>query len=137
VFLVDVRRAQVLVLAMRGEADVAVSLAEWALEATVGNRASPTRFVRSLKGAFIPIGGLTSGFPHQGSLGRGGPWGCCLTMFTKQVYRQVDSLDPEGCTYSDRGPDQVFPSGPVRLVRKSETVPMMTDGSPLRSGGET
>src|SRR6266540_5793097 len=29
----------------------------------------------SLKGAFIPIGGLTSGFPHQGSLGRGGPWG--------------------------------------------------------------
>jgi hypothetical protein len=29
----------------------------------------------NLKGAFIPIGGLTSGFPHQGSLGRGGPWG--------------------------------------------------------------
>jgi hypothetical protein len=27
-----------------------------------------------VKGAFIPIGGLTSGFPHQGSFGRG-PWG--------------------------------------------------------------
>jgi len=28
---------------------------------------------------------------------------------------------PEGCTYSDRGPDQGFPSGPVRLVRNPDT----------------
>jgi hypothetical protein len=43
---------------------------------------------------------------------------------------------PEGCTYSDRGPDQGFPSGSVRLVRNPETVPM-PEGSQLRSGGET
>jgi hypothetical protein len=31
---------------------------------------------------------------------------------------------PEGCTYSDRGPDQGFPSGGlVRLLRNPETVP--------------
>jgi hypothetical protein len=30
---------------------------------------------QDLKGASIPIGGLTSGFPHQGSLGRGEPLG--------------------------------------------------------------
>ena len=29
----------------------------------------------AVKGAYIWIGGLTSGFPLQGSLGRGGPWG--------------------------------------------------------------
>src|SRR6266511_124762 len=46
-------------------------------------------------------------------------------------------LHPEGCTYSDRGPDQGFPSGPIRLVRNPETVPMMADRSLLRSGAET
>jgi hypothetical protein len=30
-----------------------------------------------------------------------------------------------------------FPLAPVRLVRNPETVPMMADGSLLRSGGET
>jgi hypothetical protein len=36
--------------------------------------------------------------------------------------------------YSDRGPDQGFPSYPVWLVLNPETVPMMADGSLLRSG---
>jgi hypothetical protein len=36
-----------------------------------------------------------------------------------------------------RGPDQGFPSGSVRLVPNPGTVPMMADGSLLRSGGET
>src|SRR6266511_969795 len=41
---------------------------------------------RYLKGAFLLIGGLTSGFPHQGSLGSGGHGvPCGQTMFTKQV----------------------------------------------------
>jgi hypothetical protein len=34
-------------------------------------------------------------------------------------------------------PDQGFPSGSVRLVRNPATVPLMADGSLLRSGGET
>jgi succinate dehydrogenase / fumarate reductase flavoprotein subunit len=47
--------------------------------------------------------------------GRGGPHG--------GVFLDVSHL--EGCTYSDRGPDQGFPSGSVRLVRNPGTVPMM------------
>ena len=43
----------------------------------------------------------------------------------------------EGCIYSDRGHDQGFPSDPVWLVLNPETVPMMSDGSLLRAGGET
>jgi hypothetical protein len=46
-------------------------------------------------------------------------------------------VKPEGCTYSDRGSDHGFPSGSVRLVRNPGAVPMMADGSLLRSGGET
>jgi hypothetical protein len=46
---------------------------------------------RYLKGAFLPIGGLTSGFPHQGSLGSGGHGvPCGPTMFTKQVSGPVE-----------------------------------------------
>ena len=49
---------------------------------------------RGPKGAFIPIGGLTSGFPHQGS-GERGPWvRCGQTMFTKQVFRPVTVWSP-------------------------------------------
>jgi len=62
------------------------------------------------------------------------------TVGDRQIEPSVRSLlvvVPEGCTYSDRGPDQGFPSGPVRLYRNPETDPMMADGSLLRSGGET
>jgi hypothetical protein len=55
--------------------------------------------IRSMKGAFIPIGGF-SGFPHQGSLGKGGHGvRCGPTMFTKQVSRSGGGLDP----YRGRG----------------------------------
>ena len=50
---------------------------------------------RYLNGALVLIGGLTSGFPHQGSLGSGGHGvPCGSTMFTKRVSRPVDGLDP-------------------------------------------
>jgi len=50
------------------------------------------RAVRELDGAFDA---LNSGFPHQGSLGRGGHgFRCGPTMFRKQVSGLVDSLDP-------------------------------------------
>jgi hypothetical protein len=42
----------------------------------------------------------------------------------------------EGCTYCDRGPDQWFPSG-RSAGPNPETVPLMADGSLLRSGGES
>ena len=42
----------------------------------------------------------------------------------------------KGCTYSDRGPDQGFPSGPVRLVRNPEIVRRLMDPS-CNPGGET
>jgi hypothetical protein len=57
--------------------------------------------------------------------------------FLEQERSGGSRVTPEGCTYSDRGPEQGFPSGPVRLVRNPEIVPMMADGSHLRSGGET
>jgi hypothetical protein len=49
-----------------------------------------------LKAASIPIGGFTSGFPNQGSLGRGEPvgFGVAQTMFTKQVPHPMNSPDP-------------------------------------------
>jgi hypothetical protein len=60
----------------------------------LGVRVSATT-VKKVKGAFIPIGGLTSGFPHQGSLGSGGHGvPCGPTMFTKKVSGLVDGLDP-------------------------------------------
>jgi hypothetical protein len=43
-----------------------------------------------LKGAFIPIGGLTSGFPHQGSFGERGPWG---SVWPDNVHETGVSLD--------------------------------------------
>jgi hypothetical protein len=46
---------------------------------------APSAVMDRLKGAFIPIGGLTSGFPHQGSLGRGGPWG---SVWPDNVYER-------------------------------------------------
>ncbi len=76
---------------------------------------------RYLKGASIPIGGLTSGFPHQGSLGSGGHGvPCGPTMFTKQVSRSMDSPHPEGCIYSDPGHDQQVSLGPFGLPEPEE-----------------
>jgi hypothetical protein len=63
----------------------------------------------TLKGAFIPIGSMTSGFPsrlmrlpavpHDAAMHSihpemGHGLRCPRTMFTKQVSRPVDSLDP-------------------------------------------
>ena len=69
------------------------------------------------------------------------PWDTKTRLGAPAVARRTVRIRlvllPGGCTYSDRGPDQGFPSGSVRLVRNPRTVPMMADGSLLRSGGET
>jgi hypothetical protein len=45
-----------------------------------------------LKGALIPIGGLTSDFPSR-LIGERGPWGSVRTMLRNRALA-VDSLDP-------------------------------------------
>jgi hypothetical protein len=67
------------------------------------------------------------GGPRKGNLARRSPWGSVQSLWKP-------STSGEGCTYFDRGPDQGFPSGPVRLVRNPETVPMSANGSLVRSG---
>jgi hypothetical protein len=66
----------------------------------------------------LPLNRSPARFPYRAPAPAGGP-------------------PAKGCTYSDRGPDQGFPSGSVRLVRNAGTVPMMADESLLRSRGET
>jgi hypothetical protein len=46
-----------------------------------------------LMGASIPTGGLTIGFPHQGSLGRSAMGWCGQIVLRKQVSRSVDNPD--------------------------------------------
>ena len=46
-----------------------------------------------MKGAFIPIGGLTSRFAVQGPLGKTGHGSGVRPMFTKQVSRPMNSVD--------------------------------------------
>jgi hypothetical protein len=46
-----------------------------------------------VKGAFIPIGGLTSRFAVQGPLGKTGHGSGVRPMFTKQVSRPMNSVD--------------------------------------------
>ena len=66
------------------------------------------------------------------------------TMFTNQVSRPVDSLDPPSwppSRASRANSKKDLVTGPIRgfcaLHLNPETVPMMSDGSLLRSGGET
>jgi hypothetical protein len=83
---------------------------------------------RGLKGAFIPIGGLTSGFPHQGSLGSGGQGvPCGPTMLRKQVTRPGRSQETRSTKSLVTGPIRVLcPTGldplswPRRRRRSSE-----------------
>jgi hypothetical protein len=66
--------------------------------------------------------------PQEGELGYQITVGVCA--------KPVETLDlrVKGAHIPDRGPDQGFPSGPVRLVRNPETVPMTANGSFVRSG---
>jgi hypothetical protein len=50
--------------------------------------------------------------------------------------RRSSRMPPEGCTYSDRRLTSGFPLAPFGWSGTPATIPMMADGSVLRSGGE-